>query len=265
MTRCPPERAHLDALAKDHGTLVLQPRRSLLDLLDETPACPLTFGAFLEMLPPMRARLYSIASSPAVDARRAALTVSVLDAPAWSGLGRHHGVASTHLAKLPVGATVRVALRSPNTPFRVPDAAVPMVMIGAGSGIAPFRGFLQDRAAQRAAGVSVAPSLLYFGCDDPAVDLLYRDELARWESDGIVSLRATFCRAPVNDQVFVQHRLVAEADAVRATVAAGATVFLCGDGAKVAPAVRAALATVLGADTLATLEREGRFVADVFS
>jgi cytochrome P450/NADPH-cytochrome P450 reductase len=266
LTRCPPERAALDAYAKDYAETVLVPRRSALDLLEESPACALTFAGFLELLAPMKPRLYSIASSPKVDPARAALTVAVLDVPAYSGRGRHQGIASTHLARLRVGERVRVSLRSPNTPFRPAAPATPMLMIAAGTGIAPFRGFLEERAAQQAAGERVAKSVLYFGCDHPDVDLLYRDELRALEARGLLELRATYCEAPEGARVYVRHRITEEAADVKAMIDAGATVYLCGDGAKMAPAVREALATALGSrEALAQLEREGRFVADVFS
>lgn len=267
LTRCPPEKRALEAMLQDYAATVLKPRRSLLEVLDHAPACSLDFAAFLEMLPLMKPRLYSIASSPSADPRRVALTVSPLDAPAWSGQGRHRGVGSTHLSNARVGDEIRVAIRSPNTPFRVAPPGTPMLLIAAGTGIAPFRGFLEERAAQRAAGAHVAPTTLYFGCDHPDVDLIYGDELAAWSAQGLLDLRPTFCKAPEGERVFVQHRIVQEAALVREwIVEKGATVMLCGDGARLAPAVRAALAEVLGStEALQELERAGRFVADVFS
>jgi cytochrome P450/NADPH-cytochrome P450 reductase len=81
-----------------------------------------------------------------------------------------------------------------------------------------------------------------------------------------VSVRPTFCAAPEDGMVYVQHRVEREAERVRALVEQGAVLFLCGDGARFAPAVREALARALGGDdALRALEREGRFVADVFS
>lgn len=267
LTRCPPEKRALEAMLQDYAATVLKPRRSLLELLEHAPACSLDFAGFLEMLPLMKPRLYSIASSPKADARRVGLTVAPLDAPAWSGQGRHRGVASTHLSNARVGDEIRVAIRSPNTPFRVAPPQTPMLLIAAGTGIAPFRGFLEERAAQQSAGERVAQTMLFFGCDHPEVDLLYADELAAWSEQGLLDLRATYCKAPEGERVFVQHRIVEEAALVREwIVEKGATVMLCGDGARLAPAVRAALAEVLGStEALAELERAGRFVADVFS
>lgn len=266
LTRCPPERAKLEALVADYRAQVLDQRRSVLDLLEDAPACALGFAGFLEQLPPLKPRLYSIASSPLVDPAQCALLVSVLDAPAWSGRGRHRGVGSSFLARAAPGQPLQVAIKQPNTPFRLPEQSRALLLIAAGAGLAPFRGFLEERAARKAAGEETGRALLYFGCDHRDVDFVYRDELARWEAAGVVEVRPTFCKAPEGERVFVQHRLWEERDEVRALIQGGAKVLLCGDGARLAPAVREVLGRILPMPgALAALEQSGRFVADVFS
>jgi cytochrome P450/NADPH-cytochrome P450 reductase len=195
-----------------------------------------------------------------------ALLVSVLDAPAWSGRGRHRGVGSSYLARAAPGQQLQVAVKQPNTPFRLPEQSRPLVLIAAGAGLAPFRGFLEERAARKAAGEETGRALLYFGCDHRDVDYLHRDELARWEAAGVVEVRPTFCKAPEGERIFVQHRLWEEREEVRALIQGGAKVLLCGDGARLAPAVREVLSRILPMPgALAALEQSGRFVADVFS
>ena len=264
-TRCPPERVKLEALAAAHREKVLEPRVSLLQLLELAPACELTFAAFLELLPPLKPRLYSVASSPKVDARRVALTVSVLRSPSWSGNGTYEGAGSTTLERAVVGEQVWVSVRAPTLPFRPANASVPMVLIAAGTGLAPFRGFLVERQVAKRSGEAVAPTWLYFGCDHPDVDFLYRDELRAMEGEGVVSVRPTFFKAPEGEQIFVQHRLWNERQEVAALVDSGASIFICGDGKNMAPAVKETLARILGAERFAELERSGRIVADVFS
>ena len=166
----------------------LGPSRSqgLVDVLDRVLdkglvvagmfACALPFAEFLDMLPPLRPRYYSISSSPLVSPDTCSITVGVLRRPARSGDGTFTGVGSGYLADLPEKATVFTFLRSPSIAFRPPDNPhAPMIMIGAGTGIAPFRGFLQERAALRDRGVPVGPSLLFFGCRNREIDLLYVD------------------------------------------------------------------------------------------
>jgi len=278
-TNCPATRPELEALtdAAAYAAEVLEKRLSLLDLLERFPACELSFAAFLAGLPVMRARQYSISSSPLRDAGRCSLTVAVVDAPALAGERRHLGVASTWLRNLGEGDPVPVAVRPSQTGFHPPaDPSVPIIMICAGSGIAPFHGFLQERAIQKAAGRSVGPALLFFGAGHPDVDYLYRDELAAWAEHGVVEVLTAFSGAPDGDVRFVQHRVWAERQRIVALFRQGATVYVCGDGRYMARAVREALVNTYreatGADEPAaqawadTMEREhGRYVSDVFA
>lgn len=278
-TRCPPDRKALEALAEPaaYETEVLAKRVSLLDLLERFPACELGLGAYLAALPPMRARQYSISSSPLRDPARCSLTVSVLDAPAMAGGHRHLGVASTYLAGLEPGARLSVAVRPSQAAFHPPeDPSVPVIMVCAGSGIAPFHGFLQERAIQKANGRAVGPALLFFGMTHPQVDFLYRDELTRWQDEGVVAVHRAFSKAPEGDVTYVQHRVWQERGAVAEFFRQGATVYVCGDGERMAPAVRATFVRIyqdakgVGAEAAEAwaerVEREtGRYVADVFA
>jgi sulfite reductase alpha subunit-like flavoprotein len=94
-----------------------------MDLLDSHPSCQLSFAEFLEMLPAMRVRQYSISSSPRRDPQRCTLTVAVVDASAWSGIGQFRGTCSSYLGRLAPGAEVAVAVRTPRTPFHPPAGA----------------------------------------------------------------------------------------------------------------------------------------------
>lgn len=261
-------------------------RVSVLDLLERFPAVNLPFGTFLALLPPMRVRQYSISSSPLWDGRRAALTYAVVDEVASGSEDgrRHQGVASTYLASLDAGDHVHVAVRPSHTAFHLPADAerTPVVCVAAGAGIAPFRGFVQERAAQLSAGRRLAPMLLFFGCRDPAVDDLYRDELDRWEELGAVDVRRVYSRAPgANDEGarglrHVQERLWREGHEVKALWDAGAKVFVCG-GRAVGEAVKHAFfqAVVKGREEGVDADREEmqewyetvrnkRYAADVF-
>ncbi|WP_434384320.1 bifunctional cytochrome P450/NADPH--P450 reductase [Melittangium boletus] len=276
---CPPHAQHLLALAREperYTAEVLDKRVSVLDLLEQYASCLLSFADFLELLPAMRVRQYSVSSSPRADPTQCSLTVAVVDAEAWSGQGRFHGTCSSYLARLRPGDAVAVAVRTPNAPFHPPASnATPVVMIGAGTGLAPFRGFIQERALRHASGEPCGPALFFFGCDHPDVDFLYREELATWEREGVVKVLPAFFRQPEGEVLFVQHRLWQEREQVKALLAQGATVFLCGDGRRMAPAVRETLArirqeTVNGspeeaAHWLGEMEKQGRLVADVFA
>jgi cytochrome P450/NADPH-cytochrome P450 reductase len=256
---------------------VLQKQVSMLDLLERTPSCKLSFGTFLEMLPPMRARQYSISSSPLWKEDHCTLTLAVVDAPAWSGQGTYLGVASNYLAEAHPGNKVSVAVRPSNAAFHPPQPLeTPIIMVCAGTGLAPFRGFLQERAIQAESGQKLGQALLFFGCDHPDVDFLYRDELENWQKAGIVDVRPAFTFASDGEIKFVQHRLWHDRADVVALFRQGARIFVCGDGRRMAPAVRDTFVRIYQEATHSTpeaaeawaneIERtSSRYVADVFS
>ena len=196
----------VSSLLDNYQNEILAKRISLLDLLETYPEIDMTLSTFLSLLPPMRIRQYSIASSPLANPSRVALCVSVLDAPAFSDNGtgrRFRGVASTFLASLTPGTKVPVAVRPSGAAFSLPaDPIVPIVMFCAGSGLAPFRGFVQERSVQKASGRKVGRAVLFFGCRDPEEDNLYngvgKDEvegdMKKWVEEGVVEIRPAFSR-----------------------------------------------------------------------
>ncbi|WNG26573.1 cytochrome P450 [Cystobacter fuscus] len=276
---CPPHAMHLVALARDaerYKKEILDKRVSVLELLEQYTSCILSLGDFLELLPAMRVRQYSVSSSPLEDPTVCTLTVAVVDAEAWSGQGRFRGTCSSYLARLRPGEQVAVAVRTPNVPFHPPASnATPIVLVAAGTGLAPFRGFLQERALRHARSEAAGPALFFFGCDHPEVDFLYREELAAWEREGVVKVLPAFFRQPDGDVTFVQHRLWKEREQVKALLDQGALLFICGDGRLMAPAARETLARIhqekVGCSSeealawLADMEKQGRLVSDVFA
>ncbi len=279
--RCPPERGPLRRWLDDDAAFqaeVVDARLRPRDLLARCPSVRLPLATLLDLLPPMQPRRYSISSSPREQPRRCRLTVAWVRGPATGSTtgADYEGVASGTLARARAGQPLWVAVRSPPVPFALPaDPATPVLMIAAGTGIAPFRGFLAERAEAAAAGQILGPAHLFFGCDHPEVDLLYRDSLRRWEAQGTVQLHTAFFHQPDGPVHFVQHRLWADRAAVGALLDAGAVVYLCGDGARMAPAVRATLGRILatqaggdpdrdGPAALAALEAENRLQMDIF-
>ncbi len=229
-----------DSLAR-YREEVLQPRKSILDLLDAVPSCALPFQVYLEMLPPLRPRYYSISSSPLVDPAACSITVGVVEGPARSGRGRYKGICSTYLAVRPDDSMVFAFVRKPTIPFQPPaNPHTPMIMVGPGTGLAPFRGFLQERAALKQQGVPVGESLLFFGCRDPLQDFLYEDELRAFEAMGITRLHCAFSRAPGQAKVYVQQAIRAQGDEVWRLLQQEAVIFVCGDASRMAPDVRRA-------------------------
>jgi cytochrome P450 / NADPH-cytochrome P450 reductase len=278
----PEQKAALEALAGDddeaqarYRDRVHAPNRSVLDLLEEFPACRLPFEEYLDLLPPLRPRYYSISSSPTSSRDVCSITAGVLRAPARSGVGTFTGVASGHLAQLPVDGTVFVFVREPTIAFRPPENPhVPMVMIGAGTGVAPFRGFLQERAALKEQGVPVAGSLLFFGCRSSETDLLYADEFRGYEDLGLVRVENALSRQPGQPCRYVQEAMLDCADEVWDLMQRDAVVLVCGNASTIAPGVRASLAQIFrdrtsttAADAeawLAGLRGADRYVEDIW-
>jgi cytochrome P450/NADPH-cytochrome P450 reductase len=272
----PEQRSSLESLAGEgYRERIALANSSVLDVLEEFPDCTLPFAEYLDMLPPLRPRYYSISSSPLVEPGVATITAGVLRAPARSGAGTFTGVCSGHLADVPEEGTAFVFVREPSIAFRPPENPhIPMLMIGAGTGLAPFRGFLQERAQQRAQGAPVARSLLFVGCRGPESDQLYADELAAFEAQGLVVVESAFSRSPTAERRYVQDAMRARADDVWALLQQDAAVFVCGNASTMAPGVRAALKEIYRDKTgttesdatawLTGLRATDRFVEDIW-
>jgi cytochrome P450/NADPH-cytochrome P450 reductase len=281
-TRCPVTKPKLLAYIGDaaesaerYRTEILSKRRSVYDLLDEHPACELPFHAYLEMLSLLAPRYYSISSSPSGDAARCSVTVGVVEAPASSGRGVYKGICSNYLAGRRAGDTIHATVRETKAGFRLPDDPwMPIIMIGPGTGLAPFRGFLQERAARKARGTSLGPAMLFFGCRHPEQDFLYADELKGFAADGVTELHTAFSRAD-GPKTYVQHLVAAQKDKVWSLIEQGAIIYVCGDGGKMEPDVKAALMAIhrerTGGDEAAAsrwiddMGTRNRYVLDVWA
>jgi cytochrome P450/NADPH-cytochrome P450 reductase len=254
---CVPERERLEELAAAEDPCTLSPLECLL----EFRACALTGAELLELLEPMTPRHYSIASSSRLTPGLVALVVSVLDAPAPSGYGLFQGVASNHLAAIAPGTQIRARVDSARQAFRAgADPAKNVILVSAGTGVAPFRGFLGDRLAAKQDGEPYLPALCFFGIRDPDVDYIFRDQFEAAEGEGIVLMRPAFSRASQGGVRYVQDRIAADADEVWDLLgdpAKDTHVYICGDGAKMAPAVRKSFLDIYRAHTGAD-ESQGR-------
>jgi len=250
-TRCPVTKPKLLSMVGDdaetterYRSEILAKRKSVYDLLEEFPACELPFHAYLEMLSLLAPRYYSISSSPSGEPARCSITVAVVEGAAASGRGLYKGVCSNYLAGRREGETVFATVRETKAGFRLPDdPARPIIMIGPGTGLAPFRGFLQERAALKARGATLGPSMLFFGCRRPDQDYLYADELEAFAENGITELFTAFSRGD-GPKTYVQHVLAAQKGRVWELIEQGAVIFVCGDGSKMEPDVKAALVTI---------------------
>lgn len=272
---------------------VLERRYSLLDLLEDFPNCKLPFSVYLDMLKPLASRQYSISSSLLLSSGNpnnmqndaiASITYDIHSGPALSGNNRNfRGVASNYLAALSEGNKVHCYVRSTNRAFHLPsDPSTPIVMIAAGSGIAPMRGFIQERAAiasargDESSSTHLGTAILYFGCRDHELDFIYADELRAWEEQGIVDVRPAFSkRAPSGEKTrYVPDRIYEDKQELKDLFSRGAKIFVCGSASKLAKSTATVCKKIWleansgsedkEADEWLETVRETRYVSDVF-
>jgi sulfite reductase (NADPH) flavoprotein alpha-component len=225
--------------------------------------------AFVEALDPLQPRLYSIASSPKVDRTRMALTV---DAVRYPVNGRTRlGVASTFLGgRISPGDKIKVYVQKA-AHFGLPaDPSVPIIMIGPGTGIAPFRAFLHDRMAAKAPG----RSWLFFGHQRRDYDFFYEDELTGMKAAGALTRLSLAWSRDGTEKFYVQDRMREVGRDLWAWLADGAHVYVCGDAKRMARDVEGALVEIVaqhGVRTtdeaiafVANLKKSGRYQQDVY-
>ena len=232
--------------------------RQVIDLLESAPN-KLTPEQLTGLLRPLPPRYYSIASSRAAVGEEAHLLVAGVR---YETHGRARaGVASIDLnERRKAGDTVKVFLR-PNPHFRLPaDPARPVIMIGPGTGVAPFRGFMQEREATGAKG----KNWLVFGHRNFMHDFLYQLEWQDWIKSGLLNRIDVAFSRDQPEKRYVQHVLHDAAADLRGWVADGAAIYVCGDAAAMAKDVHEALVSILGKDTLDQTRRDGRYLRDVY-
>jgi sulfite reductase (NADPH) flavoprotein alpha-component len=199
-----------------------------------------TPAAFVSALKKIQPRLYSISSSPKAHPDQVHLTVGAVRYEV-NGLPRK-GVCSTFLAERALAhGTAGVFVHS-NKAFRPPaDATAPMIMVGPGTGIAPFRAFLEERAATKASG----KNWLFFGDQKASTDFLYREELEAMKASGVLTrLDVAFSRDQ-KEKIYVQNRMLEAATELYAWLEAGGHFYVCGDASRMAKDVDVALHQVV--------------------
>ena len=225
--------------------------------------------AFIEALEPLQPRLYSIASSPKVDRNLVSLTV---DAVRYDiGRRRRLGVASTFFAdRIKPGDKLKVYVQKAHAFCLPADPSVPIIMVGPGTGVAPFRAFLYERMATKAPG----RNWLFFGHQRSDYDFFYADEFAGMKQKGVLTRLSLAWSRDTDEKFYVQDRMRQSGRDVWAWLADGAHFYVCGDAQRMAKDVERALVAIVaqhGVRTtdeavafVAELKRKGRYQQDVY-
>jgi sulfite reductase (NADPH) flavoprotein alpha-component len=225
--------------------------------------------ALVEILEPLQPRLYSISSSIKANPGRVSLTVDAVRYVV--GRRRRLGVASTFLGyRAQPGAKVRVYVQRAHA-FALPaDPARPVIMVGPGTGVAPFRAFLQDRWADRAPG----RNWLFYGHQRQATDFFYADELEAMKKAGVLTRLSLAWSRDGREKIYVQERMRENGAEIWRWLEDGAHFYICGDARRMAKDVEAALVDVIAAHGgrpaaaavayVQDMKKAGRFQADVY-
>lgn len=243
--------------------------RDLIDLALDHPADFTDGEDFVSILKKLQPRLYSIASSPAAHPGEVHLCVGIVR---FDSHGRKRGgICSTYLADRLASDTKPGVFVHHNNAFRLPaDGSVPVIMVGPGTGIAPFRAFLEERKATCAKG----KNWLFFGNPHQATDFLYGPELEAFQKDGTLSRMDLAWSRDQKQKIYVQDLMLKEGAEMWKWLQEGAAFYVCGDASRMAKDVDAALHTIArehgklseeqAAAYIAQLKKDKRYLRDVY-
>lgn len=231
---------HLEQLSHDRAAMrSYLAEHDLLSFFKEHPIDAEQFKALLPSLPPLLPRFYSIASSPHVSENEIHLTVGCFS---YTHAGREkHGIATHYLCYVAdVEATPIPIYNLPSAHFALPSPETDIIMIGPGTGVAPFRGFIEERIYQRATG----RNWLFFGECHSASDYYYRDEFEEHVRANRLRIDCAFSRDQ-KEKVYVQHKILENSATFAEWVKNGAVIYICGDAKRMARDVTLAIEEVL--------------------
>jgi sulfite reductase (NADPH) flavoprotein alpha-component len=243
--------------------------REFIDLLTDFPGAVAKPQELFNVLQRLVPRLYSIASSRLAHPHVAETSVRVV---LYDAHGRERqGVCSGELGeRAPVGTTLPVFLHA-NQNFRLPeDSSTPVIMVGPGTGVAPFRAFLEERQATGASG----DNWLFFGDQHEASDFLYREQFEAMERDGTLTRLDTAFSRDQPQKIYVQDRMGEHAAELYAWIERGAHFYVCGDASRMAKSVELALVDAIAngagitpeaaAESIKTMKKQRRYQQDVY-
>uniref|UniRef100_A0A0A1XSJ7 NADPH--cytochrome P450 reductase n=2 Tax=Zeugodacus cucurbitae TaxID=28588 RepID=A0A0A1XSJ7_ZEUCU len=250
--------------------------RNIVHILEDIKSCRPPIDHICELLPRLQPRYYSISSSSKLHPNYVHVTAVLVQYKTPTGRV-NNGVATTYLKKKQPGdEDVRVPVFIRKSQFRLPTKPeIPIIMVGPGTGLAPFRGFIQERQHLRDEGKNVGESILYFGCRKRSEDYIYEEELEEFIKKGSLTMKTAFSRDQ-NEKVYVTHLIEKDADLIWNVIGENKGHFyICGDAKNMAVDVRNILVKILvtkgnmseadAVQYLKKMEAQKRYSADVWS
>ncbi|GMI94594.1 hypothetical protein like AT3G02280 [Hibiscus trionum] len=254
-------------------------RRTVLEVLEDFPSVKMPFEWLVQLVPPLKNRAFSISSSPLAHPNQVHLTVDVVS---WTTpfKRKRWGLCSTWLASLSPEQRIYIPVWFHKGLLPPPPPSLPLILIGPGTGCAPFRGFVEERAVQSQSS-TIAPTLFFFGCRNKHNDFLYRDLwLSHSQNDGVLSEAkgGGFYAAFSRDQpqkVYVQHKMQEQSQRIWSLLCEGAAVFVAGSSTKMPSDVMVALEEIISKESgapresasrwLRSLEKAGKYHVEAWS
>ncbi|XP_039958279.1 NADPH--cytochrome P450 reductase isoform X2 [Bactrocera neohumeralis] len=250
--------------------------RNIVHILEDIKSCKPPIDHICELLPRLQPRYYSISSSSKLHPNHVHVTAVLVQYKTPTGR-INNGVATTYLKKKQPGdEDVRVPVFIRKSQFRLPTKPeIPIIMVGPGTGLAPFRGFIQERQHLRDEGKNVGDTILYFGCRKRSEDYIYEEELEEFIKKGTLTMKAAFSRDQ-SEKVYVTHLIEKDADLIWNVIGENKGHFyICGDAKNMAVDVRNILVKILvskgsmseadAVQYLKKMEAQKRYSADVWS
>lgn len=254
-------------------------RRTVLEVLEDFPSVQMPFEWLVQLVPPLKTRAFSISSSQLAHPNQVHLTVNVVS---WTTpyKRKKKGLCSSWLAALDPRDAVYIPVWFLKGSLPTPSPSLPLILVGPGTGCAPFRGFLEERAVQSKTH-STAPVIFFFGCRNEDGDFLYRDLwLTHSHNNGVLSEAkgGGFYVAFSRDQpqkVYVQHKMREHSQRIWNLLAQGAAVYIAGSSTKMPADVTSAFEEIISKENevskedavrwIRALEKSGKYHVEAWS